>query len=235
MSAFDQVLSRGDFERCRWEEVIAGSVRKDCQEYSSLFLGKASQARAASDSVADAVFTVLFIVTDVHLDPDNIHQPFGPRFVAIAARGTIPEDLTDQHYTIVAELASAVEDAEMRARLCDLLWVVKRNHRLARTAVEAYLESARTLEDGDNWPPCAYRIRRAVRLARSLRGAESLFDATIAHTEGVLTRMNGEDPRFLTGILHGAAAGVQEGRSCQVRRACRKGGGAGRGRRRIQL
>jgi len=112
-------------------------------------------------------------VTDVHLDPDNFLQPCGPRFVARAARGTIPEDLNEQHYTILADLAPTVADAEMRARLCDLLWVVKRDHGLARTAVEAYLESARTLEDSDNWPPCAHRIRRAVRLARSLRGTES--------------------------------------------------------------
>ena len=70
----------------------------------------------------------------------------------------IPDDINDQHYAILAELAPAVSDAEMRARLCDLLWVVKRNYLLAKAAVLAYQESARTLEDGDNWPPCAWRL-----------------------------------------------------------------------------
>jgi hypothetical protein len=200
MSVFDQVLSRGDFDRCRWEEVIAGSAKKDCQEYSSLFLTKASQARAASDAVADAVFSVLFVVTNVHLDHDNIHQPFGPQFVTHAARGMIPDDLKDQHYAILAELAPAVSDAEMRARLCDLLWVVKRNYLLAKAAVPAYQESARTLEDGDNCPPCAWRLSRAARLAKSL-GDDTVFDAVITQVEDVLTRLNGEDPRFLTGVL----------------------------------
>src|SRR5438876_1186519 len=77
---------------------------------------------------------------------------------------------------------------------------MKRNHVLGRAAVPAYLESALTLEDGDNWPPCAWRLSRAARLARSL-GDETLFDAVIAQTEAVLARMNGEDPRFLMGVL----------------------------------
>ncbi len=42
MSVFEQILSRDDFDRCRWEEVIAVAPEKDCQEYSSLFLGRAS-------------------------------------------------------------------------------------------------------------------------------------------------------------------------------------------------
>lgn len=201
MSVFEQALSRSDFDRCCWEDVITGSPKKTCQEYFGLFLRKANQSRDAGDPVAEAVFAVLFLVTDVELRPDDFHQPFGPRFASRAARGVIPEDLNDQHWAILAEVAPTVADAEMRARLCDLLWVVKRNHQLAKMAVEAYLVSARILEDPDNWPPCAWRISRAVRLARSIGGAGDLFDTTIRYTEDLLTKLDAEDPRFLTGIL----------------------------------
>jgi hypothetical protein len=64
----------------------------------------------------------------------SVHDSF-----AIAARGTIPEDLKDEHYTILADLAPTVADPEMRARLCDLLWVVKRNYLMVKAAVPAYL------------------------------------------------------------------------------------------------
>jgi hypothetical protein len=200
MSMFEQALSRSDFDRCRWEEVLAAAPKKDCQEYSSLFLAKAIQARKESDPVADAVFTVLFVATNAQLDPDDHDQPFGPRFVHQAARGVAPDDLRDQHYALLAELAPTVTDPEMKARLCDLVWVMKRDHVLGRSAVPVYLQSALALEDGDNWPPCAWRLSRAARLARSL-GDEVLFDSVIAQTEAVLARMNGEDPRFLTGVL----------------------------------
>lgn len=89
----------------------------------------------------------------------------------------------------------------MRARLCDLVWVVKRNPDLGKKAVEAYLQSARLLEDPNNWLDCAWRIERAVRLSRSIRGADDLFDATVQYVEVLVSRLNGEDPRFLTGVL----------------------------------
>jgi hypothetical protein len=150
MSVLEQPLTRADFDRCRWEEVVASAPRKDCQEYSSLSLAKAIQARKESDPVADAVFTVLFVATNAQLDPDDHDQPFGPRFVHQAARGVAPDDLRDQHYALLAELAPTVTDPEMKARLCDLVWVMKRNHVLGRAAVSAYLQSAMALEDGDN-------------------------------------------------------------------------------------
>src|SRR5260370_66149 len=120
MSAFDQVLSRSDFDRCRWEEFVATAPKNDCQEYSYLFLGKAGQARKESDPVADAVFTVLFVATNAQLDPDDHDQPFGPRFVHQAARGVAPDDLKDQHYAVLAELAPTTTDPELKPRLSDL-------------------------------------------------------------------------------------------------------------------
>jgi hypothetical protein len=48
MSVFDQELSRSDFDRCRWQEAIATAPKKDCQEYSSLFLGNPVESERLS-------------------------------------------------------------------------------------------------------------------------------------------------------------------------------------------
>jgi hypothetical protein len=201
MSVFEQPLTRADFDRCRWEEVIAGAPRKNCQDYFGPLHQRARQAREGGDPVAEAVFTVLFLTTEVELRHHDAHQPFGPRFVAKGGRAVAAEELTDQHWSILTEMGPAVADAEMRARLCDLVWVMKRKPELGKKAVEAYLESARTLEDPDMWPACAWRIERAVRLSRSIRGADDLFDSTMQYVEDVVIRLKGEDPRFLTGVL----------------------------------
>src|SRR6266849_729408 len=98
MSVFEQPLTRSDFDRCRWEEVIESAKKKTCHEYMGPFMQRARQAREGSDKEAEAVFTVLFLVTDVELRHDDIHQPFGPRFVSKAGRGVATEDLNDQHW-----------------------------------------------------------------------------------------------------------------------------------------
>jgi hypothetical protein len=201
MSVFEQPLTRADFDRCHWEGVIAGIAEKSCQNYSGPFIHRSNTARDVGDPVAQAVFAVLFVVTDVELRHHDINQPFGPRFVAQAGRGVASEDLNDQHWDILAELGPTISDAEMRARVCDLVWVVKRKHEHGKKAVEAYLESARSLWDPDMWPPSAWRLERALRLARSIRGANGLFDSTVQHFEDLVTGLRGEDPRFMTGIL----------------------------------
>jgi hypothetical protein len=201
MSVFEQPLTRADFDRCRWEEVVTAALQKNCQDYFGPFMHRAKQAREAGDSVAEAVFTILFLLTEVELRPEDIHQPFGPRFISKAGRGVAAEDLKDQHWAILAEVGPTIADAEMRARVCDLVWVVKRNHQLARLAVEAYLESARLLWDPYMWPPCFWRIARAVRLARSIGGANELFESTILQVEDMVMRLNGEDPLFLSACL----------------------------------
>lgn len=201
MSIFDHPLTRDDFDRCCWEEIIAGVSEKDCHNYIGPFIQRSNQARDAGDTVAQAVFAVLFLVTDVELDPHNPNQPFGPRFIASAGRGVAAEDLKDQHWDILTELGPTIADSEMRARVCDLVWVVKRKHDLGKRAVDAYLESAKLLWNPDMWPPCAWRLERAVRLARSIRGADDQFDSTVKYIEDLVTELNGEDCKFLTGIL----------------------------------
>jgi hypothetical protein len=56
VAATEHPLTRADFDRCRWEEVIAGSKEKECFAYACLFFGRLKQARDAGDEVAAAIF-----------------------------------------------------------------------------------------------------------------------------------------------------------------------------------
>ena len=201
MPATEQPLTRADFETSGWQEVIAGSAKKDCCAYSTLFLKRLGELEHGNAPVLRGVFTVLYVVTSIALREDD-EEPFAPRFVRTASRGAVPDDLTLDQYRILEELAPSVADPEMRARVCDLVWIVRRNYRLAKLAVDAYLATACVWEDWENWVQCAQRLTRAVRLARSLGGGGAdEFDRAIAHVEDLLTRMNGEDPLFLSARL----------------------------------
>jgi len=107
-------------------------------------------------------------------------------------------DVIDSHLEALGDIASTSKDAEMRARIADLLWVKKHDFRMAEVAIEAYLESAKLLEDPNNWPACAVRIERATRVAVSIGPSNKGFTQVFSYIESVLDKYNGEDPLFLS-------------------------------------
>jgi hypothetical protein len=207
------VPSRADFDKYPWQEVLANAAKREAFSYRMEFGKQWQKAKEDSDAVGEPVYATLIMVTDVQLDPDDPDEPFGPRFVRQAARGVTPGDLTDEQYAILRELAPTITDPEMRARVCDLVWTVKRgNPDIARMAVSAYLESAIALEDPEHWVVCEERMRRAIRLARSLGGGGTAeFRQAIAHVEAVLAKYDGEDPSFLSCRLMELLQQVKQG------------------------
>jgi hypothetical protein len=111
-------------------------------------------------------------------------------------------NLSSENLSIFADLALEAVDAEMRARLADILWIRKHSTRLpmARLAVDSYLESATVLEDPVNWVECVLRIERAVQLAAFLdkKVKGPYYSKAISHVENVLAKYNGDDPLFLS-------------------------------------
>ncbi|RCJ33307.1 hypothetical protein A6769_25345 [Nostoc punctiforme NIES-2108] len=95
----------------------------------------------------------------------------------------------------------------MLARLADILWICKRDPenarpiRMAKVAVESYLQSARNLEDTENWMSCYARLQRAAQLAPLIDGKNNtviryqVFD----HIDKLIDRYIGIDNEFLTG------------------------------------
>lgn len=99
---------------------------------------------------------LLGAVTSTALRAHNKAAPFLPDWLI---------SFTDDHLNLFAALALDVEDAELRARLCDVLWMRRHDVKMARQAVDAYLESAHALENlkesGSYGRDCSDRIERA--------------------------------------------------------------------------
>jgi hypothetical protein len=194
----DIIVTRDDFERCNWQEVIASCEDKECVAYSTRFFAKAREAEGSGDTKAQGVFVLLGAMTSFSLNLDPIEQPFHPKVVLQNYRSAVLADIRDTQLDVLQEVAPQIIDPEMRARIGDILWVRKRDFRMAQLAIEAYLASATCLEDPQSWPPCERRIKRAVQLAASLGRTGEYFSKTLAHVEAVLDKYNAEDPRFLS-------------------------------------
>ncbi len=179
----EQAVTSADFERCQWEQALAGAARATCFDYFELLGRKRTEAAAAGDAAAVAVFRLLCKLTFSHLRPHSATEPFqDPGQIGGEVLAPITH-LSEAELGILSQLAPNIADPEMRARVADVVWVQKRDIKCAQLAVDAYLESARRLEQK---PPkvgeqsifvySADRAERALRLARMINDQQRFND-----------------------------------------------------------
>lgn len=138
-------------------------------------------------------------VTGMMLHPDQASEPFGPMFQMGDGRSAIPADFPRETLVAVFSWASALRDAELRARFLDTIWIQGKHFVAAKEAVAAYVTSAQHLLDPEHWTDSAQRLERAVRLAASLgKGGAELLESVLAEVLGVVRTYAGTDPLYLT-------------------------------------
>ena len=187
-----------DFHDCDWRQVITQAKSKDCLEYNSLFLSKAREAEQEGETKKHLVYRLLGDITSLFMRSDNYKEPFGPMMVMHDKRSAILDDFSEGELAALKGLVSEIEDAELRARVTDVIWIRKRDHVMAEAAIDSYLESAMALEDPDQWPRSFDRIERAFRLASSLGKTTGHMDKVIQHIEKVIDKYQGIDRLYLT-------------------------------------
>ena len=213
MSLKNILLKKKDFEELQLDELIKKCDRKECERYFIPFFNKADEAKAAGEVRTEEIFALLGCATSMRLKPDSLNEPFTSMSVLQNSRSAITDDFSEDHLKFFGEIVLDISDPELRARIADILWVKNRDFHAAELAITAYLESAIILDDPVQWPACAKRIERAVRLAASLGRNTGHLDKVISHIETVLDKYNGEDPKFLSERLMGLLLEFRRGDS----------------------
>jgi len=215
MSSKNILLEKEDFEELQLDEIIKKCDRKECECYFRPFFNKADEANVAGEAKTGEIFALLGYVTSMMLKPNSPTEPFTPLSVLYNSRSAIIDDFSEDHLKFFGEIVLDISDPELRARIADILWVKKRDFRAAELAITSYLESATILEDPIQWPKCADRIERAVRLAASLGRNTGYLDKAISYIETVLDKYNGDDPKFLSESLMGLLLEFRRGDSAK--------------------
>ena len=182
-------LTKQDFINSGCKEVVNSSERKECLSYHMTFWNKAKQAEAVVNIREQIVFEILAFVTGAAINPELNDEFFGEVF----------SNLAEEYLNFLTEIAPEISDPELQARVADILWVKNGNYQMAQLAVEAYLESAKQLEDPQKWTHCVDRIERSLRLARKINYKPEIV---IEYIDEVLNRYQGEDPLWLSIKLH---------------------------------
>lgn len=196
-------LTLDDLRSSRWKEIISRADRKDCSPYSSLFLAEAREAEKKGDQRTYQAYRFWGDVTSPMLRSDNAEEPFGPVLVLGDKRSAIPDDFSEEQLTLLQDFLPEVDDFELRARIADIIWIHKRDHKAAELAIESYIESAKILEDPQLWPPAFDRIERAFRLAVLLGDKAGNLENVVTYIEKVLEKYDGNDPSYLSDKLMG--------------------------------
>jgi hypothetical protein len=179
-------LTLDDVLSSRWEEIINSCERREFDLYWRKFHEEADEAESTGNTTEAEVYLLLGRLTSMRLNLDAPNQPFVPMMVWHERRSAILDDFSDEHLSVLEQLVPHVVDAELKARIADVLWVRNRNHRMARIAGDAYLDSAKVLEQPDRWPYFLQRIERALQVAR-LVNAGDVFERAINYVETLLT------------------------------------------------
>ncbi len=193
------ILSKEQLLRVNVNDVIERFDKKTNDDYSAQFNQLAEQAKNEGNNEDSLVWLLLTGITSMHLCASNAQKPFSPFFVMADCRSTIPEDISDKSLDALSEWLPEILDVEFKARIADLLWIRRRKPDFAHIAINAYLESAKLLEDETHWVDYEERIERSLRLANLFRRkTPEYFDSITKHIEEILDKYAGADCMFLS-------------------------------------
>ncbi len=190
-----------DFDNYQWREVLDQTSQKQCTNYSEAFRAKAYQL--SNDTVAQDVFMFLSEITSVVMEPLETQNT--SYIVKV-----ISESLSEKHLSILRELVGKIDDPEMRARVADILWICRKQDpdlgrpiKMAKEALKAYLQSARNLENVDDWTKCFTRLKRAAQLAPIIDGKKKteMLREVVGYINEVICRYELVPNEFLTGCV----------------------------------
>ena len=168
----EPALTKEDFFSCGWETVLAKKTHK---HYTSMFSAFKDAMEKADDEDRPAhgkVLWLLSIACSMCLSPKSLNEPFKPLMQSSEGRTPIPDDLSKSDIDFFAEIAGAIDDPWLRARLADLVWLKRRNKGgfpFVLMAIDAYREIPMDIRDMVSvgvWYEC---LERAIVLAQSIR------------------------------------------------------------------
>jgi hypothetical protein len=127
------------------------------------------------------------------------------------SRSASIDDITEPQLALLHEVITGEQDPEITARIADILWIRRRDFRMAELAVKSYLASAEILKLSRPWIVRTERIERAVGLAASLGLAGPLFAQVIEYVEGLLNEIEGNDSSLFSARLMELLQGHKKG------------------------
>lgn len=158
-------LDKRLLNECR--EAISDVGSKKFHNFFSSFSERLDKARKSDDKELEELMKLLFGAFSMYFQFAK-GQPFGPLMAGPQSRSMIPEDLTENELCKIEEILQVSNNPAFIARICDVLWIRRRNHLYAKKAINAYLQSADEDKNNKSWVPKMEWLKRAAQIAMEL-------------------------------------------------------------------
>lgn len=144
-----------------------------CIYYQLAYEEAARQADGGSQEAL--VYTFLADLTGFMPSFDTGEEPYRRKVDLPGHLSPLPSELSPDDLDAVKKIAESVEDAALRARLLDILWVCRKDHVACGEAAGLYADAADLLISSDSWTYADDHYRRGLQLARTLGAKKDLY------------------------------------------------------------
>lgn len=163
-----------DFNQVPWQEEIKDLEAKSIHECNTAFRNGMQKATDRGDETAKDVYSLLGGLTSLKLDPDSKSDPFVAQKGFTDSWGTFSiENIHEDTFQSLKTILNTIETIELKARIGDVLWEFNRDHEAAKSAITAYLDSAKHAYSNGKKVHIRKFLKRAIGIGAQLsRGSE---------------------------------------------------------------
>lgn len=164
-----------EFKAQPWEDIARTAEIPTYSHLQTKFGQKAADLEKAGEITESAVYRFLGQISFIHLQPDNKDQPLRAGWISATGRSAAVEDFDEQARDTIEQLVSMTTVPILRARFADMIWLLRKNYKLAEEAATSYLTAFKAADDAGHWAYEFDCLKRGMALARMLGAKKQLF------------------------------------------------------------
>lgn len=122
---------------------------------------------------------------------------FHPMMIFEGRRTFSVEDLSEEDYELLMTLDWSQLPLNLKCRVTDILWTVKKDFRAALSAAKAYFDLYKLFFSEENWVDTLDYVKRAICISKQINNKE-LFEKVCKELYDKVILLNGSDKGFLS-------------------------------------
>jgi hypothetical protein len=164
-----------EFKAQPWEDVARTAEIPTYSYLQTKFGQRVGELEKVGDTAASAVYRFLGQICFIHLQADNKDQPLRAGWVSATGRSAAIEDFDEQARDTIEQLVSLTTIPVLRARFADMIWLLRKNYKMAEQAATSYLAAFKAVDDAGHWAYEFDCLKRGMALARMLGAKKQPF------------------------------------------------------------